>query len=267
MTALYRYEYNDPRHVARATGQLLPGSVYVDANDISHRPTATALSGDDQAQRPGRKDRAIHSVCNLNRPACELRGDLGEGDDSDVSVRAGDTDSKVHLIGRLRGIDHAGINKNVPKKRASPLVLLLTTTRHEADALSEGRQLGDTLGRSRSRGRPGALYENSPRGRRRLDQRHRVKAVRLQNRLTGLRQDERSEAIGHWLRVKHDHAVGRPHGELAREWDDSQARHLADDHGGAAAVAERHVCSVGQEDPLNGALAREERRSLVTATV
>ena len=72
---------------------------------------------------------AVEVIGDLNLSASELRCDLGKGDDSDVSVRAGDTDSKVHLIGRLRGIDHAGINENVPKKRASPLVLLLNPSR------------------------------------------------------------------------------------------------------------------------------------------
>jgi hypothetical protein len=69
--------------------QLL-GSVNVDANDISHRPTAAAVPGNDQAQRPTRKERAIHTVCDLNRPACELRCDLSKGDNSDISIRAGD---------------------------------------------------------------------------------------------------------------------------------------------------------------------------------
>jgi hypothetical protein len=166
---------------------LAATSIDIDANYIAHRSATAAIARYDQTQCVTRQRGAVHVVRDLNLSASELRGDLCEGNHGNVSVRAGNTDSKVHLIGRLRGIDRPGINENVPKKRASPVALLLATTRHEADALSEARQLGDSFEGNRSRGRPGALYENSPRGRRRLDQRHRIKTVLLQDRLTGLR--------------------------------------------------------------------------------
>jgi molybdate transport system regulatory protein len=55
----------------------------------------------------------------------------------------------------------------------------------------------------------------------------------------------------------------------ARQWErrDGQARHLAYDVGGAAAVAERDVCTIRQKDSLNGALPGDERGSLVPAAV
>ena len=89
----------------------------------------------------------------------------------------------------------------------------------------------------------------------------------LQNRLTGLRQDERRKAIGHWFGIEHDHAVGWPHREFGRERGDGQARHLANDGGGAAAVAERHVGTIRQKDSLNRALAGDQRGSLVPTAV
>ena len=133
----------DARTCAERGAQLwLAASIDIDANNIAHRSATAAIARYDQTQRLTWQRAAVHVVRDLNLPASELRGDLSKGDDSDISVRPSNTDSMVHLIDRLFGMDYARINENVPKKRAGPVALLLTTTRHEADALSEARQFG-----------------------------------------------------------------------------------------------------------------------------
>ena len=134
-------------------------SVYVDANDISHRPAAATIARNDQTQCLLWQWGAVFAVSNLNRLACKLRCDFGEGDDGHVSVRAGDANGEVNLLSRFRGIDRAGINKDVPKERATPLVLLLAVTRHETHALSKVGQPCNSLRRERASGRAGNLYE------------------------------------------------------------------------------------------------------------
>ena len=111
---------------------LAGASIDIDANEVAHRSATAAIARNDQTQRLTWQRGAVHVVGDLNRSASELRGDLGEGDDGDVSV--------VGFAGSAK----AGINEHVPK-RASPFVLLLITSSQESDAVSESRQVGDTL--------------------------------------------------------------------------------------------------------------------------
>jgi molybdopterin-binding protein len=89
-------------------------SVDVNSNDVSHRPAATSIAGNDETQRVVRKQCAVHVVGELNRVARKLWSDLGEGDDRTVAVRTGDPGRKASLLARLYGFDCAGSDKYIP---------------------------------------------------------------------------------------------------------------------------------------------------------
>jgi hypothetical protein len=84
---------------------LRSDSIDVDTHDVAHRAAAAAVARYDQTQRVIGKRCAIHLVRHLDGPVGELRGDLGQRDGGDISVRAGDMDHEVNLLGRLCRID------------------------------------------------------------------------------------------------------------------------------------------------------------------
>jgi hypothetical protein len=163
-----------------AAARVSCGSIDVDADDVSHRSTAAPIAGDDETKGMVWNQHAVHVVCDLNWPARKLWGDLGEGDDRSVSVRAGDADRKMNLFGGLCRINCAGSDEHIPQQGPRPFILLFAAAGHEADALGERRQCGNACGGNHARRLAGALHEKSGRRRDRFDQGHGIETVRFQ---------------------------------------------------------------------------------------
>jgi hypothetical protein len=117
------------------------------------------------------------------------------------------------------------------------------------------------------RGSAGALDQQSRRGRDRSDERDRIKSVGLEQRLARLRHHESGEAIRHRLGSEHDHTVGRTHGELGRQRHDRKPGDRGGDFRRSAAITERDVGTIGEENPLQRALAGNQRRGPGAAAV
>jgi hypothetical protein len=113
----------------------------------------------------------------------------------------------------------------------------------------------------------GALDQQSRRGRGGFDERDRIESVGLEQRLARLRHHEGGEPERHRLGSEHDHAVGRAHGELGRQRHDRKPGDRGGDFRRSAAITERDIGTIGEEYPLQRALAGNQRRRPGAAAV